>query len=200
MGRTSTARDRLLDATAGLMRHRGYTGVGIAEICASADVKKGSFYHFFDSKQALTLEVVSMHWHCQRTLWATELSGNKPALTRLRNLLASMVSVQERTKDDTGTVDGCLLGNLALELSAQEPMLRAHLEEIFEEQTALIAGVIKEAAAEGSVDHRSATSTTARAVVAHIEGMILFAKLKNDPSVLNDLWPHTLLLLGADGA
>ncbi|HCU50381.1 MAG TPA: TetR family transcriptional regulator, partial [Micromonosporaceae bacterium] len=48
MGRSSTARERILAAACELMLSRGYGSIGVAEICARADVKKGSFYHFFE--------------------------------------------------------------------------------------------------------------------------------------------------------
>ncbi|GAA1538564.1 TetR/AcrR family transcriptional regulator [Streptomyces albidochromogenes] len=197
MGRTSTARDRLIDATGELMQRRGYSSLGVAEICAKAEVKKGSFYHFFESKQALTVEAVNAYWNAERSYWTTELTATGPALDRLRRLLDTMAQLQRRTKETSGTVDGCLLGNLALELSTQEPAVQARLEEIFDEQIALVAATLNDAADEGTIPHERATATTARAVVAHLEGLVMFAKLRNDPTVLDDLWPHTLLLLGA---
>ncbi|MEW1590357.1 helix-turn-helix domain-containing protein, partial [Micromonospora vinacea] len=53
MGRTSDAKNKILDAAATLIEQRGYTALGVAEICAAAGVPKGSFYYFFESKQAL---------------------------------------------------------------------------------------------------------------------------------------------------
>ncbi|WP_433544665.1 TetR/AcrR family transcriptional regulator [Streptomyces sp. CA-294286] len=197
MGRTSTARARLLAATGELMRSHGYNSLGIAEICAHAEVKKGSFYHFFESKQALTAEVVDAYWQGERSCWVAELSVPAPALDRLRRLLDAMAAVQRRMKEDSGTVDGCLLGNLALELSTREPDIQARLNEIFDEQIQLVANVLTDAAAEGAIPTDRASMSTARALVAQLEGMVLFAKLKNDPAVLDDLWPHTLMLIGA---
>lgn len=46
----------------------------------------------------------------------------------------------------------------------------------------------------------AASRAAARAVVAQLEGMVLFAKLDNDPAVLGDLWQYTLLLLGVTKA
>ncbi|MEV5971020.1 TetR/AcrR family transcriptional regulator [Streptomyces sp. NPDC051921] len=197
MGRTSTARERLVDATGELMRSRGYGSLGVAEICARADVKKGSFYYFFESKQALTVEVVDAYWREERATWTAELAASAPALERLRSLLELAPVVQRRGKEVTGTVDGCLLGNLALELSTQEPDVRDRLDGIFDEQIELIAGVLAEAAAEGAIPADRADLAAARAVVAQLEGLVLLAKLKNDPAVLDALWPQVRMLLGA---
>ncbi|MEU7136638.1 TetR family transcriptional regulator [Streptomyces sp. NPDC046261] len=199
MGRTSSARERLLDATRELMGTRGYTALGVAEICAHADVRKGSFYHFFASKQALTLEVIDAHWSRQRADWIAVLGAAAPALQRLRNLFDGMTRLQRQARQDTGAVSGCLLANLALELSNQEPAVQARLQEIFDEQIALVRATLEQAAAEGRVPVASTGEETARAVLAHLEGMVMFAKLANSPELLDGLWSHTLLLLRAPG-
>ena len=121
MGRTSTARDRLLDAACELLKSRAYSSIGVAEICTRADVRKGSFYHFFESKQALTLAVVESHWAAQRADWTGMLTA--PGVTptaRLERLFSSMAEVQRAAQAEFGAVSGCLLANLALELSTQE--------------------------------------------------------------------------------
>ena len=197
MGRTSTAKERLVGAAEGLMRGRGYGSLGVAEICARADVRKGSFYHFFASKQALTVAVIDAYWDSQRACWQGELSGEGAALERLERLLAAMTGVQRRAKEEAGAVEGCMLGNLALELSTQEPDVRARLEEVFDEQIRLVEGALVDAAAEGAIPAGRAGREAAQAVISQLEGMVLLAKLKNDPTVLDGLWPHTLLLLQA---
>jgi len=197
MGRTSTARERLLEATCELLGTRGYSAVGVAEICARADVRKGSFYHFFDSKQALTLAAVDAHWTTQRAHWNHVLSdADTPPLARLRRLLDDQAEAQRRAKRETDAVHGCLFGNLALELSNQEWVVQSRLAEIFEEQIAMVQLVLAEAAAEGTVTADRAGRVTARAVLAQLEGAVMLAKLGNNPAVLDDLWATVRLLIG----
>jgi TetR/AcrR family transcriptional repressor of nem operon len=200
MGRTSDARQRLLDAACELMHTRSYGAVGVAEICAQADVRKGSFYYFFASKQALTLEAINAHWARQRAEWAAILHAPDPALERLRRLFEVTAAAQQDAQQTRGAVSGCALANLALELSTQDRVVQARLQEIFDEQIAFIEETLRDAVAEGSIPATSATHGIARAVVAQMEGMVLFAKLGNDPEVLNDLWSQTLLLLRAADA
>ena len=177
------------------MHGRSYGAVGVAEICAQADVRKGSFYHFFESKQALTLEAVNAHWERQRAGWQTILQGEGPALERLRRLFAETSAEQRAAQEARGAVSGCVLANLALELSTQDQVVQARLQEIFAEKIALIEQTLHEAAAEGTIPASSASRASARAVVAQLEGMVLFAKLGNDPDLLDDLWSQTLRLL-----
>lgn len=197
MGRTSNARERLLDAACELMRTRAYGSVGVADICARADVRKGSFYHFFESKTALTLAAIDAHWRAEGTTWDLVLSAETSALTRLRRLLQSLATAQRQGKHTRGAIPGRLLINLTVELGSQDSLVRARLEEIFNEQISLVHAVLDDAVAEGSISASSSSRATARAILAHLEGLVLMAKACNDPDVLNDLWPQTLRLLRA---
>ena len=62
MGRTSNAGEKILAAGRSLFESRGYSALGVAEICRAAGVPKGSFYYFYESKEALALAVVDEHW------------------------------------------------------------------------------------------------------------------------------------------
>jgi TetR/AcrR family transcriptional repressor of nem operon len=49
MGRVSDARERLLKAANELTWKQCYNAVTVDAICDAAGVKKGSFYHYFES-------------------------------------------------------------------------------------------------------------------------------------------------------
>ncbi|MDG4780229.1 TetR/AcrR family transcriptional regulator [Micromonospora sp. WMMD961] len=195
MGRTSDARNKILDAAATLIEQRGYSALGVAEICATAGVPKGSFYYFFESKQALARAVIDEHWVTQRRQWEQLLGTEHDPLRRLRDLFVATEEIQRVGQQKSGVVAGCLFGNLALELSNQTEEIRSRLQEIFEEQITLIEQVVVEAKDRGlagpSVDVREA----ARSIVAQIEGRVLLAKLLNDPTQLEMLWRNCLDLL-----
>ncbi|WP_369147290.1 TetR/AcrR family transcriptional regulator [Streptomyces sp. R44] len=197
MGRTSDARERILTAARTLMLARGYSALGVAEICAAAGVPKGSFYYFFASKEELALAVVEEHWAGQRAEWTRALAGDVPPLRRLRRLYESTEAELRAGRESCGTVTGCLLGNLALELSTRTESVRGRLREIFDEQVALVAETVAEARARGEVGVTD-TGAAARALVALLEGRVLFAKLYDDPGRLDALWADSLALLGAE--
>src|SRR5580698_4943425 len=56
-------RDRLIDSARHLFWERGYAGTSMADLLAHANVNSGSFYHFFDSKEALLREVLTGYLH-----------------------------------------------------------------------------------------------------------------------------------------
>lgn len=199
MGRTSDAGEKILAAGRSLFEARGYSALGVAEICKAAGVPKGSFYYFYASKEALALAVVDEHWADQRREWTRILSGETGGaqpLDRLRQLLEETEAGQLAVQQGCGTVLGCLFGNLSLEMSNQTEAVRARLQEIFDAQVEMVAAVVDEARERGQVtvnDSREA----ARSVVAQLEGQVLFAKLYNNTGRLSPLWANCLALLGA---
>ena len=50
--RSADTRRNILDAAQRIMAHKGYSAVGLNEVLAEASVPKGSFYHYFASKDA----------------------------------------------------------------------------------------------------------------------------------------------------
>ncbi|MEV6504744.1 TetR/AcrR family transcriptional regulator [Streptomyces sp. NPDC051642] len=199
MGRTSDAGEKILAAGRSLFEVRGYSALGVAEICKAAGVPKGSFYYFYASKEALALAVVDEHWADQRREWTRILSGETGGaqpLDRLRQLFEETEAGQHAVQQGCGTVLGCLFGNLSLEMSNQTEAVRARLQEIFDAQVEMVAAVIDEAHERGDVtvnDSREAS----RSVVAQLEGQVMFAKLYNNTGRLSPLWANCLALLGA---
>jgi TetR/AcrR family transcriptional repressor of nem operon len=197
MGRTSDAREKILSAGRSLIELRGYSALGVAEICKAAGVPKGSFYYFFESKEALALAVIDEHWARQERDWSRVLvDGDAEPLVRLRRLFEETEAGQVAGQESCGTVAGCMFGNLSLELSNQTEPVRARLQEIFDTQVDMVAAVIDAARERGEVSVTD-TREAARAVVAQIEGQVLFAKLYNNAGRLGMLWANALALLGA---
>ncbi|MER5450454.1 TetR/AcrR family transcriptional regulator [Streptomyces sp. NPDC002764] len=199
MGRTSDAKHKILGAARSLIEGRGYSALGVAEICKAAGVPKGSFYYFFESKEALALAVVDEHWAAQKRDWTRALGGDAEPLRRLRRLFEETEAGQRAVQQGCGTVSGCLFGNLTLELSNQTEAVRERLQEIFEAQIGMVEAVIAEARERGDVTVTD-TRRAARAVVAQLEGQVMFAKLYNDTGRLSPLWDNCRALLGTTGS
>lgn len=196
MGRTSDAREKILGVAQSLIELRGYSALGVAEICKTAGVPKGSFYYFFESKEALALAVIDEHWTEQEGTWRGILASEAEPLQRLRQLFEAMEADQRAGQQSCGAVSGCLFGNLTLELSNHTEAIRRRLQEIFDAQVDMVDSVIVEALARKEVTVAD-TREAARSVVAQSEGQVLFAKLYNNTQQLGSLWANCLALLGA---
>ena len=196
MGRTSDARQRLVDAARELFGSRAYNAVGVAEIADHAGVLKGSFYHFFRSKEALALAVIDDHWERQRGEWRAILDSGGTAFDHLRSIFDTTARIQVQAMEGTGTVSGCLFGKLALEVSAVNEPMQARLQAVFEEQVEMIRAEIASAVDAGDLSVADELAA-AKAIVAQLEGLVLFARLFNDPAQLDSLWKNSLQLLNA---
>ena len=55
-------REHLLATGERLCMHRGFTGMGLSELLKTAEVPKGSFYHYFRSKEAFGVAMLERHY------------------------------------------------------------------------------------------------------------------------------------------
>jgi TetR/AcrR family transcriptional repressor of nem operon len=196
MGRTSDARERLIQCGRELMLERGYTAVGVAELCERARVNKGSFYHVFPSKQDLALEVIDSFWAESAALLDDMVAGEGPPLARLRGFFEATYAHHRRRHKECGRVEGCALGNLAQEMSSQDPVLRKRLGEAFDRHAGRFERLIAEAVGRGDLP-RLDSRRAARSLTALHQGALLLAKTWDDPEILAGLGDDALRVLGA---
>ncbi|OUR86920.1 TetR family transcriptional regulator, partial [Cycloclasticus sp. 44_32_T64] len=53
-------REKILDAAASLFSQQGYNGTALRDIASALDMKAGSLYYHFDSKEQLVLEILKI--------------------------------------------------------------------------------------------------------------------------------------------
>ena len=184
-----------MQAASALWHARSYADVGVSEICDVADVRKGSFYHFFSSKQELAVAVIDRRWNedFERIVMPALDAGESP-LGRIRALLVGIAHEVGRLAEVLGSVPGCPYGNLAVELSTIDDAVRARLELLFANQQQLLAALLDDAVEAGEVHTGTDTAEVARAMIAYIEGVLLVSKNANDVSVAERLMPLALRL------
>ena len=106
-------RDRLVEAARYLLWEKGYAATGLAEILTRAEANSGSFYHFFESKEALLRTVLQTYLDL---LEPQVLSPIDAAIADpIARVLAILAGYRQRLLD-TDCRYGCPIGRLALEL------------------------------------------------------------------------------------
>jgi TetR/AcrR family transcriptional repressor of nem operon len=196
MGRNSDARSRLLETAMKLMYTRGYTAVGVQEICEHARVNKGSFYHFFPSKRALVLAVIDAYGQRVRDLWQDAMAVDGSLLERMQRVFACACDAQHNLAETSGQMYGCPIGNLALELSCLDEGIRQRLRETFADWADAIEHMLRLTIANGDLPAID-TTTTAQTIVAYFEGVLMLAKIQNDPKVVKQLAQGAVYLVEA---
>jgi TetR/AcrR family transcriptional repressor of nem operon len=182
-------RSRILTTAREMFHSRSYADVGIQEICAGARVQKGSFYHFFLSKHDLAMAVIDdMAGDWAHGFVAEAFDQNLAPVERLDYLIDAAYYWQKAATDIEGRMPGCLFGNLALEMSTRDDVMRAKLNAVFEKAKNQFRDTLEQAVQQGALPVIN-TEATATAMLAYLEGIILLAKTRNDPDVILLLGP-----------
>ena len=129
MPQPAPTRDRLIDSARYLFWERGYAGTSMADLLDHAKVNSGSFYHFFESKEALLREVL------QGYLFALRPMIVDPAFARtddpVERIFAILAGYRERILL-TDSKYGCPLGRLALEIDPENRPAHALIAKNFQ--------------------------------------------------------------------
>lgn len=196
MGRVSDAKERLLEAMMELIWTGSYGRTSVDHICEHAGVKKGSFYHFFESKSALALAALGHSWAEYRGKLEEFFSPEVAPMERILRCFRDYRREQEELKARHGRVLGCPIHSLGAEVATTDPALRDRLQEILEEFLGYYAAAIREGQESGTVVPGD-PDMLARMVFAYSEGLLLHARMKNDLAPLDDFETGALHLLGA---
>ncbi len=200
-----TTPHHILDCGERLIAHKGFVGVGLAEILAVAGVPKGSFYHYFSSKERfgealLTRYTATYLDQLDRLLRA----DGTPARTRLMRYWShwnlSQCDSASSAAPDCSTHEGggkCLIVKLSAEVADISEAMRLALRDGTEKVVQRIARCIDEGRADGSVPAALDPHDTALTLYELWLGASLLAKLRRDASALDHALRSTAQLLGS---
>ena len=123
---TDEPRTKLLDEGVALLMEQGYHGTGLQELVQRVGVPKGSFYNYFQSKEAFSAEVVA-HYIDPFLKRLAELLARRDlsADAALRTYFHELIAETER-RDFKG---GCLLGNLIGEIGETSELCQTALRD-----------------------------------------------------------------------
>jgi TetR/AcrR family transcriptional repressor of nem operon len=116
MPKASETRDRLIASARHLFWERGFAGASMADLLTHAGVNSGSFYHFFESKEALLRAVLELYLEALRPAIVDPACARTPQ--PVERIFAILEGYRERILQ-TGCKYGCPLGRLALEIDAE---------------------------------------------------------------------------------
>ena len=168
--------------------------MGVQEICNRASVKKGSFYHFFDSKRDLALAALEQTEALFRdTIFNLAFATDIPPLARIERFFNAMYEYHQRVKDTSGQVQGCPFGNLGCELGTEDEHLREKVDDIFRHAEQSIEQALAEAVSNGDLPNID-TGAAASAIFAYAEGLVLYAKTRNDAGIIRELGARAVQL------
>jgi TetR/AcrR family transcriptional repressor of nem operon len=175
-------RARLLRTGVALLTEKGFSAVGVDEILASADAPKGSFYHYFGSKEAFGLELIDAYAaYFARKLDRWFDDAERAPLDRLRDFIADARSGMARYHYRRG----CLVGNLGQEMGALPEPFRMRLAAVFKDWEARTSRCLRLAQEAGDIPKGIDCDSLAHFFWIGWEGAVLRAKLEKRPDALD---------------
>jgi len=174
--RTDDTRDRLLAVGLSLFSRQGYHGTGIKDITDSAGVPKGSFYNYFESKEGYMAEIIRHYGDQATQRWNENLqSALASPLATLRHYYETGIANYEKST----TRSGCLIGNLAAEISESSELCRDTLCAVMDAPRARFVHYLKQAQATGEARTDLSAEEMADFFWNAWEGSLLRMKIEN---------------------
>ncbi len=168
-------RQALIQAGLAVLTEKGYSAVGIDQILRSVNVPKGSFYHYFKSKEAFGQALIEAYAaYFAHKLDRFLLNRDVAPLQRLHNFIDDAGQGMARHAFQRG----CLVGNLGQEMTLLPESFREQLSAVFEDWQQRTARCLREAQAEGSIPAELDCDRLAAWFWIGWEGAVLRAKLE----------------------
>jgi TetR/AcrR family transcriptional repressor of nem operon len=183
----SPAKEKLLEAATQLMLIKGFPATSLEEICDSAGLTKGSFFHYFESKEHLGKSVLDRYVSfMQQKIQGAPFSQKKDPLQRVYGY---MDFVMELSKNPNFQ-NQCLLGTFSQELSNTHPQIRQLCSQYFRQW----ADTLKKDLDEAKKKHSPKKAFNARGLAEHfiaiLEGSFILGRATQDPLMVEKNLKH----------
>lgn len=173
MNKSEVKKEHILSCGIDVMKMHGYNGTSVKDIVDAAEVPKGSFYNYFESKKAFAIEAIEKT--ALENYSATKaILGNKsvPPIERLEQFFSASI---ENACENNFTV-GCFLGNMCQEMSDNCNMIRSKIKSVMGKTTGFVEDVLKEAQEDGTLKHDSDPAMVAEFLFNAWEGALMRMK------------------------
>lgn len=161
-------KERIVEASADLMRRQGYAATGVKQIVAAAEAPFGSLYHFFPGgKEELGVEAIGRSGDLYAQLLPAVFDPAPDLVAGVRDFFAGAAD----TLRQSDFADACPIATVALEVSSTSKALQEACAGVFD---SWIAAGTDRFIAEG-IDHGEARRLVT-AMIAALEGAFVLCR------------------------
>jgi TetR/AcrR family transcriptional repressor of nem operon len=185
-------RERILSTGETLILGKGFSALGLSEILSAAGVPKGSFYHYFPSKEDFGVAMLERYFSAYREKMQS-LSESREF--NAAEQLLHYFSEWKKLAESSSCQKLCLAVKLAAEVSDLSEPMRAALAIGMNDITQHIADLIRTAQSENSILSKSDAGELASALYGMWIGASLLAKVRQDLHPLAIAYQQTKVLL-----
>ena len=179
--------DKLLDAAVHVIRSKGYSATSVDDICQSAGVTKGAFFHHFAAKEDLAVAAARHFSSLADGLFST--APYRKLVDPVDRLLG-YVEFRKALLHGALPEFTCLLGTMVQEAYDSHPAIRAACDRYISEHAARLEADIAEAKAFYAPEATWTPGSAALFSQAVLQGGFVLAKAKHGPKVAADCLDH----------
>src|ERR1700733_15300925 len=177
---TPDTKQILIDTASELIWKNSYGSVSVDDICKAADVKKGSFYHFFPSKVDLAVAAMEETAVSFKSALDEIFSAGSAPVARFERYADFVYEKQKETAAKYGHVCGCPDASLGSEMACQEDRIRQKFDEITTNKKRYFESALRDMIAEGVLPAKTDVKTKAEEIYAYIMGQLMMARIQNN--------------------
>ena len=182
----SPTKERLLDAAERLMLAKGFAATTLDEICEKSKLTKGSFFHYFESKDQLGKELLERFCATGEKLHESFCCPlERDPLKRVFGYIDAAAKFGQDPK-----MRGCLLGLFSQELAETNPGIRDACAKGFEGWKKQFGQELAKAKAAHATRMAFHPEELAEHFIAIMEGALILSKAKQDPAVIGRSMRH----------
>ncbi len=173
---------KLVDAGVKLMRGQGFNATTVEDICSTAGVTKGGFFHYFKSKEDIA-KAALLRFRERKSQNFQDASFRKFA-DPLDRVFGRLDFAVEAAGGKAHLTKGCLIGMFAQELSFTHPELRSACQNSF---SRIVEDFEKDLAAAKAIYAPRAEfepKDVATLYVSIVQGSLMLAKASESNAVL----------------
>lgn len=185
-------REHLLATGEQLCMHRGFTGMGLSELLKTAEVPKGSFYHYFRSKEAFGVAMLERHYvgyHQRLAHHFAHGSGN------YRDRLIAYFQETLNQFSQKGIISGCLTVKLSAEVCDLSEDMRSAMDRGASRVIALLAEALENGRRSRCLAFEGNALTQGQVLYALWLGANLQAKISRSALPLESAVAHAKTIL-----
>jgi TetR/AcrR family transcriptional repressor of nem operon len=190
MEMTATKNDsktKLLNAALHVIRAKGYTATRVEDICETAGLTKGSFFHHFNSKEELALEAAEYWDAVTGGLFA---AAPYRALSDPLDRLLGYIDFRKALLRGDLPQFTCLVGTIVQEVYETHPHLRDACDKSISEHAARLEADIAEAIQLHGIHPDWTPESLALYTQAVLQGSFILAKAKSGPAIASTCIDH----------
>jgi len=176
-----TNKEEIISTALGVFRKNGYHHTSMSILAEACGLQKGSFYHYFTSKEEIMAAVLkTVHEYLKTKVFSIAEEKNLLPKERMEKILLKLGNALLSQEG------GCIVGNTTLEVAGQNVSFKGTLKDIFEDWRIAMKSIFIDEFPEGTAGRLAEQS------VMEFEGAVMLSQIYENDQYLKDVFVRTL--------